>query len=141
MLLQVPVVIYYAHQSPGHLLENHSVLFLSAFCMPIVKSVMLMMVSETLYLPTFISFANLFNVSTCFINITLPPPAVWDDQESFPPGGCHHVGATTGLPQPLPWTTITRVLCCHRTDGKCHTSLSFCHFCLYRFTIFWIFQR
>ncbi|XP_064400073.1 cholinephosphotransferase 1-like [Halichondria panicea] len=45
VLLQVPVVIYYAHQSPGHLLENHSVLFLSAFCMPIVKSVMLMMLS------------------------------------------------------------------------------------------------
>ena len=45
VLVQVPVVIYCAQDSPGQLLHSHCVLFLTAFTLPIVKSIINMVVS------------------------------------------------------------------------------------------------
>ena len=43
--VQVPVVVYYALDSPSQLLNTHCVLFMTALALPIVKSVIHMMVS------------------------------------------------------------------------------------------------
>ena len=45
VLVQVPIVVYYAQDSPGQLLHSHCVLFLAAFTLPIVKSIIHMVVS------------------------------------------------------------------------------------------------
>eukprot|EP00731_Ephydatia_muelleri_P005962 Em0003g210a len=69
-LILTPMVFIYASMSPGHVIENHLMLFLCALTLPIVKTTILMMLAgmtkspfpllDTIMLGPFLAICNLY---------------------------------------------------------------------------------